>query len=319
LFGTATEASELADVAALRDAVGSGFEGGLRLLPSSTRAAVARRLLRVSPRALRLSLAGRAIPALRPDDDLAILSGPLEGWRWLPASGLHACLEGTYEDENQTLFREHVRTGAIVFDIGANVGFFTLLASQLVGPTGRVVAFEPFPAALRHLRRHLALNDVRNVTVVEAAVSASPGTAHFRSHEELTMGRLSESGELAVDVVSLDDLCQRDKIPVPGVIKIDVEGEELNILRGAERILRERRPLILLATHGADVHEACCRLLTEHGYRLEELPYDMVAPEFDFLGEVAAFADYDVAAAGLGLSRRSSATTSGSRHTASGT
>ena len=282
-----------------RHSLGSCFQGALRLLPPSKRAPVARRLLRSAPRAARLSLAGRAIRVLHAQDDLHIVSGPLEGCRWVVASGLHACVEGTYEAENQALLCEHVAPGEVVFDVGANAGFFTLLASRLVGPSGRVIAFEPFPAALHDLRRHLELNGVENADVIEAAVSESPGTARFLPHVESTMGRLAAEGELVVEVVALDDVCRSGRVPMPDLIKIDVEGEELKVLRGAEAILRERRPLIVLATHGADVHRSCCELLRELGYRLEQLPYDTTVSEFDFLGEVAAIPNYEVAGVGL--------------------
>ena len=121
------------------------------------------------------------------------------------------------------------------------------------------VTFEPFPAALRYLRRHLELNGVENTTVVDSAVSDAPGTAHFRAHAEITMGRLAGSGDLSVDVVRLDDVCSDGRAPVPDLIKIDVEGEELKVLRGAVTILRYRRPTILLATHGAATHRAWSR------------------------------------------------------------
>jgi FkbM family methyltransferase len=272
----------------LRHSLGGGFEGALRLLPPPMRAPLARKLLRSVPHGLRLSLAGRAIPALRPQDDLPIVAGPLEGWRWIAASSMHACVEGTYESENQALLVEHVRPGDVVYDVGANAGYFTLLASHLVGPTGRVVAFEPFPAALRYLRRHIELNGVENATVIDSAVSDARGTAHFRAHAEITMGRLADGGELSVDVVRLDDVYANGHAPLPDLIKIDVEGEELKVLRGATAILHHRRPTILLATHGSATHRACCRFLVQRGYKLEQLPYDTTVPEFDFLGEVAA-------------------------------
>jgi hypothetical protein len=89
-------------------------------------------------------------------------------------------------------------------------------------------------------------------------------------------------------IVRLDHLCAAGNVPLPDVIKIDVEGEELKVLRGAARILRDRRPTVLLATHGAATHRACCRFLVQRGYRLEERPHEVTAAEFDFLGELAA-------------------------------
>ena len=163
-------------------------------------------------------------------------------------------------------------------DVGANVGFFTLLASRLVGPSGRVLSFEPFPGALTYLRRHLELNNVNNATVVAAAVSDVSARVGFRAHENLTMGRLADGGELAVDA----------GLPAPDLIKIDVEGEEAKVLRGAETLLREKRPTLLLATHGSATHAECCVLLGKYAYLVEPLPYEMTTPEFDFLGELAA-------------------------------
>jgi FkbM family methyltransferase len=245
-------------------------------------------VIALAPPPLRLSLTGRAVPALSADDHLRVVAGPLRGARWLPHSGLHSCLEGTYEHENQELFAQNVGSGDVVFDVGANVGFFTLLASRLVGASGRVVAFEPFPAAKRRLDRHLELNAARNVTVFQAAVSDTVGRARFHAHADITMGRIEDEGELDVEVVRLDDLVQTGRVPAPDLIKIDVEGEEAKVLRGAGELLRTQRPTVLLATHGSAAHAESRSLLVDAGYELEPLPYDTTAPEFDFLGELVA-------------------------------
>ena len=99
-----------------------------------------------------------------------IIQGPLRGKRWVVGSSTHGCWLGSYEYVKSRLRERHVRSGDPVYDIGAHVGFYTLLASVLVGPTGRVVAFEPFPRNLAYLRKHLALNHVRNAVVIEGAV-----------------------------------------------------------------------------------------------------------------------------------------------------
>jgi FkbM family methyltransferase len=295
----------------LRQVLGRLFERTLWLVPVQLRAPLATTLLRATPRRLRRSVVGRSAPTLRASDALPIADGPLRGARWIPQSGLHACLEGTYEEENQRLLQEHLRHGDVVYDVGANVGFFTLLGSRLVGTGGRVVAFEPFPVALEYLNRHLELNGIDNVTVIEAAVSEAARRASFREDPVITMGRLVEGGDLEVDVVSLDEIYIEGELPPPDLIKIDVEGEELKVLRGASLLLRDREPMILLATHGSVTHRACCELLHDHGYELEELPYETTTPSFDYLGELVATR--------AGLNRRSSEITSGTRHIASGT
>ena len=107
-----------------------------------------------------------------------IRSGPLQGRRWVVASGSRF-IRGTYEPLQCAAFERLVRPGHVVFDVGAHVGFYTVLSSSLAGPAGRVVAFEPLPANLRYLRRHLALNGCANVTVVPICVGDREGTARF--------------------------------------------------------------------------------------------------------------------------------------------
>src|SRR5579862_7724955 len=80
---------------------------------------------------------------------LPILQGPLRGKKWVVGSGNHGCWLGSYEHDKQSLFQKTVRTGDIVYDVGANAGFYSLLASVLVGEKGQVYAFEPLPANLR--------------------------------------------------------------------------------------------------------------------------------------------------------------------------
>src|SRR5437764_415668 len=99
-----------------------------------------------------------------------IRSRELRGWRWIAGSSTNGCWLGTYERQVQQLFRERLHPGDTVFDIGANVGFFTLLASKLV-EGGHVYAFEPLPRNLYYLERHIRLNDVTNVSVEALAIA----------------------------------------------------------------------------------------------------------------------------------------------------
>jgi FkbM family methyltransferase len=209
-------------------------------------------------RLLRLPL--RAVPRERP---VRILGGPLRGWRWIPAAASHGCWLGTFERAEQDVFARTIRPGDVVYDLGANVGFYTLLAAKLAGPTGRVVAFEPVPRNLGYLRRHLALNHREDVTVVAAAVSDRSGTARFRDGPAHTVGTLATDGGYAVDVVALDDYTSS---PAPRVIKIDVEGAEADVLRGAHRVLRTVRPIVLLSTHSTALRLECTALLRDAGY-----------------------------------------------------
>ncbi len=137
-------------------------------------------------------------------------------------------------------FHESVRAGAVVFDVGANLGAYTLLFAQWVGPAGRVFAFEPSPPSVVGLQRHLALNALDDrVEVVPAAVCDRTGTATFHLHPHGGASGLytsTDGASMDVETTSLDQFCA-DRRLTPDVLKIDVEGAELEVLRGARNIL----------------------------------------------------------------------------------
>jgi FkbM family methyltransferase len=153
----------------------------------------------------------------------------------------------------------------VCYDVGANVGFYTLLFSHLVGTGGRVLAFEPFPRNVSLLRRHVELNRCANVTVFDAAVFDHDGTALFEEAPSASMGRLSDRGSFAVECRRLDKVIG-EGFPPPDLIKIDVEGAEGSVLAGAAEILQKYAPLIFLATHGRQQHQDCIALLKRYGY-----------------------------------------------------
>jgi FkbM family methyltransferase len=115
--------------------------------------------------------------------------------------------------------------GAVFFDVGAHVGFYSLMASRRVGQAGRVVAFEPNPRNIDYLRRHVALNTVTNVEIVEAAVSSSDGWVGFEAPGDSSMGQVSNDAGTSVRSVSLDAWAAAHNV-LPTVMKIDVEGHD---------------------------------------------------------------------------------------------
>jgi FkbM family methyltransferase len=184
----------------------------------------------------------------------------------------------------QTLAR-HVRPGHVVYDVGANVGFFSVLAARLVGPRGKVYAFEPVPdnatLAVENARR----NDFGNVEVIGKAVDRASGRAQIALARYAGGSMLSTVGRppddtgttLAVEAVSLDDFVFRDGAPPPDVVKVDVEGAELGVLEGMRRLLREHRPVVLYEVDDEDAavarrkYDACARLLEDAGYEVAPL------------------------------------------------
>lgn len=213
-------------------------------------------------------LAFRCIPETLP---LPILSGVLKGRRWIVNSLTLDCWIGIYELDKQRAFTAAIAPGSVVYDIGAHVGYYTLLASVLTGPRGRVVAFEPLPRNLRLLRQHLQMNGIVNVAVVEAAVGERSGLTAFDPHPGHTMGRVSARGSLQVRMVALDDLLSAGQYPPPGCIKMDIEGGEAAALAGARQTLLRHRPVIFLATHNQPVHDRCCAMLAEMGYAVSPI------------------------------------------------
>jgi len=202
---------------------------------------------------------------------LPIMQGRLKGKRWIVGSGVHGFWLGSYEHDKQLLFEETVAPGSVVFDVGGHVGFYTLLASEIVRPCGKVFVFEPLARNLDYLHRHLRLNHVTNATVIAAAVSDRSERARFAEGRSSSMGHLSSDGELEVATVALDDLYASNEIPLPQYMKIDIEGAEARALKGAEGILRESHPTLFLATHGTDVHQECCDFLQALCYELKAI------------------------------------------------
>ena len=186
---------------------------------------------------------------------------------------------GDVEPLVQKRLTELLQPGAVFWDVGASLGFFTLIASRIVGPSGRVVAFEPDAAMAALLREHVVRNDVRNAAIHEVAAWSSAG--------QLSFGRAGIPGHIhgrvggvdattSVDAVTLDAF--EDERP-PDVIKIDVEGAEEEVLRGAHGILGRARPDVVCEIHLERHHETSSlgraervkALLEELGYELEEL------------------------------------------------
>lgn len=202
---------------------------------------------------------------------MRILTGRMRGAKWIVGAGNHSCWLGLYEYDKRRLFEKVVRAGNTVYDVGAHTGYYSLLASLLVGPRGLVYAFEPVPANLNYLREHLRRNDIKNTRVCACAVTDSIGPMRFQEHQHSSMGRLDAAGSLEVEAVSLDRLHAAGKIRPPDVIKMDIEGAEYEALKGAGSILTDYHPIIFLATHEAGIHRRCIELLETLKYKISPI------------------------------------------------
>ncbi len=207
-----------------------------------------------------------------------VLFGPTRGQYWLPFSRgkLLRLLLGSYEADQTELMRKQLRPGSVLFDVGAAVGYYTVLASPLVGREGRVVSFEPDVRNAAYLRKHIAINRLTNVEVHQTAIGDRSGQAHFACGTGTGTGHLADSGAATVSICKLDDIVRRTRMPTH--IKIDVEGAELQVLEGARNILTSARPTLFLSTHSPTLHEACCRYLSELGYSIQPIS---TSPKYD--------------------------------------
>lgn len=200
-----------------------------------------------------------------PSSVMRVLTGPNRGLKWVAGAGNQSCWLGTYESDHARAIAARVKPGMTVFDVGAHAGYYTLMLSRLVGPQGRVLAFEANPANASRLRKHLNLNDIGNVEVIEAAVTDREGETFFHTNDDVGkygyMGKISEIGT-PVRTVRLDDF------PTPDLIKMDIEGAETLALTGAARLLSEHKSTIFLALHDGAFEQAPS-ILKQHGYRIE--------------------------------------------------
>ncbi len=199
---------------------------------------VRRRLKRMYLTALTLQTRGRGLRASLPGG---------ESVRVLPEYGFMS-----WNPDEYRAFRDAVGPGMTALDVGANVGAYSLLLGQWVGPTGAVFAFEPAPAAYDGLQRHIRLNSLAAiVTPVRAAVgSASSATARLLVEPTAGESRLATATDTAattvdVPMTAIDEFCMRERL-TPDFIKIDVEGAELDVLRGARETIRRTRGRLAL-------------------------------------------------------------------------
>jgi FkbM family methyltransferase len=188
-----------------------------------------------------------------------------------------------FEPSSVRVLRTAVHPGDVVFDVGANIGFFATLFSRWAGTGGRVFAVEPEPENLSLLRHNLEANRCDNVTVCDCAAGATRGVAHF-SMDAATgatghLGRSATAGEIAVGtgkvqvietrVETIDHLVE-SRAAYPRVVKMDIEGGELSALEGAARTLSEHRPVVVSELTG-DLGPDAVKFLGRRGYRMWDL------------------------------------------------
>ncbi len=214
--------------------------------------------------------------------EVEIAAGDLKGYKIL----LNLKMEksrwlGTYEPELTEAVRKFLRPGMTVYDVGANIGYVSLLLAHHVRPNGKIFAFEALPANVERIRRNVALNALESrITLVPGAVADQSGELTFFVHESVGMGKVAGSAgrrearyqaEIKVSALSLDEFVYQQGNPPPAAVKMDIEGGEVLALPGMKRLLAEHHPLLLLELHGPESEKVAWETLTTFGYTLHEM------------------------------------------------
>jgi FkbM family methyltransferase len=222
-----------------------------------------------------LSWSGRR---LVPSDTLVwvqIKNGPATGLsiRVNPRTGQNVLL-GAGEPAVQDAVQRYLRAGMTFYDLGANIGFFSLMAARLVGPLGRVISFEADPEIAARLRDNLAYNNFDHATVEQRAVWSEPRKVSFvradvRTSPDRGLGHVKlnhspSAAAIIVEAVSLDHYTAEH--PAPDFLKCDVEGAELAVFEGAARLLREKHPILLVEMHSSENNRLLSEKFGELGY-----------------------------------------------------
>jgi hypothetical protein len=194
--------------------------------------------------ARRLKIAVKNAVGLRGVKETEILAGPARGVRMaVDFSGQTPMYLGMYEWELHRFYREVLPGSDLVFDVGAAEGYCALLFAN--NTAGRIVTFEP---------------GISEAELLRANIERNPELRDRITMKQVALGRQNGSAVTTVDEVA-------EEIGVPDFIKIDVDLAELDVLAGAERTLRERRPHLVVETHTKELEDRCGALLVGYGYR----------------------------------------------------
>jgi FkbM family methyltransferase len=175
-----------------------------------------------------------------------------------------------YEPDKQAAFKLFLKPGEVFFDIGANVGLHSYYVHQAV-PQARITAFEPLPGNAAYIKETIAVNQFKSIALEQTAVGAHTGQVSFNLSIDNSMGKISasETGTV-VQITTLDDY-MKTGVPVPAVIKIDVEGAEADVLKGAAETIAAEQPVLVIELHSPQQDELVGRFLHERNYRLFRL------------------------------------------------
>ncbi len=214
-----------------------------------------------------------------------IEKGPARGlWILLDARSAGDLRRGDREPGVQEILRQRLGPGKVFYDVGANAGFFALLAARFGEGSAKIYAFEAAPDVVSRLKRTIERNALAEVTVVEAAVWSEIGEVTFDQglgSPDRMVGHVIEGSSeplgdcVRVPAITLDDFART--APAPDVVKCDVEGAEVGVFRGALGLLATKRPSVICEVHSPENLEELRSLFRQAGYQV-----NLLKPEGEF-------------------------------------
>lgn len=187
----------------------------------------------------------------------------------------------SYEKFITDALNKYLEPGQTFYDVGANAGYFSLIAAKIVGTGGRVIAFEPHPKTAKTIKAQFRLNHLDYCEVVEAAASDTNGTAEFSDDMASVMQHLVETNaglanqltskkRVAVSTIRLADYAAKSG-QRPDLIKMDIEGAEIAALEGSKALIRDANPILLVELHNRAIRERYLEMMDEFEYQTEFL------------------------------------------------
>jgi FkbM family methyltransferase len=211
-----------------------------------------------------------------------LMFGHLKGSKLLYRKDVnfHAIL-GLWEMDSISLLRRLFKKfdlagkNLVIADVGANIGYYSMFFSKYLGPGTKIFAFEPSSSILSVLRKNIDVNDIRNVTILDKAVSNHTGKEEFfigaHHHQSSLIGEWAENSSVgtktSVDTITLDDFFSDiNEHRYPDIIKMDIEGGGTFALKGCNDCIVQKRPFILMECHTPDEDQAVIELLKKYNY-----------------------------------------------------
>lgn len=234
----------------------------------------------------------KILRAVRLSINFTVKSGMMKSAKWNSLIPDSRYILGTYEPNLALVIKNEVEQGKRLIDIGANAGYFSLLASKYGNKQLTHIAVEPMPENIHFLKQHIKINLADNIEIYQLAISDKIGEIEFSNSGNLAANTYKKESSMfkddtiVVKTIDLNTFALKNKLDSNCFIKIDVEGAELDVLKGGLEFLKQHKPTLLLATHDChvkDVKKDCLDLITSIGYKYQVLDDIKIDGQEDFL------------------------------------